>query len=154
MTILSEVVFITDFLLKSPFLSINKEKLQINGSCIQMLFSAEAKPIIFVYIATHGYNLYLLFYYLINWKKENEYRQWGPLMTQIMVYSQPILMEIMSLISFYWPIKVIWSILACLQLLDIFPKVNHFICCVLLSSYYFYPSADLQYKMDFIKHSD
>lgn len=66
-------------------------------------------------------------------------------MTQIMVYTQPILMYGLSLFTYYWPFRVVWAVLACLQVLDIFPVFNHITCCLLITSYFFVPSIDPQY---------
>lgn len=70
-------------------------------------------------------------------------------MTQVMVYTQPLLMYSLSLISANEHIKVIWAVLASLQVLDIFPAFNHFMCCIIITFFFFVPFINPQYAIQF-----
>lgn len=101
----------------------------------------------FVYIALHLYNLYLLATSILNRRQVVNIKTWGPLMTQVMVYVQPLLMFGLSMISQYEPLRVVWAVLACLQVLDSFPKITHFASCLIMSCYFFVPDIGLQYAI-------
>jgi hypothetical protein len=66
-------------------------------------------------------------------------------MTQVMVYTQPLLMYGLSVFTYYWPFRVTWAVLACLRILDVFPVFNHVATCVLITSYFFVPQINPQY---------
>ncbi len=112
-----------------------------------MIFAWEVKPILFVYLALHLYNMYLTIYYFLNRNKQITLKSWGPLMTQVMVYVLPLLMYGLSLITAFWPIRVAWAMLACLQVLDAFPLISHVLTCVLITCYYFLLEVSPQYMI-------
>lgn len=114
-------------------------------TCIQLIFEGKVKPILFAYLCTHAYNLYVCFHAFINRHKIVHIKTWGPLMTQVMVYTKPLLMYIMSLISNYYPFRISWAVLACLQVFDIFPYFNHLVCCILITCFFFVPHMQPQY---------
>jgi len=68
-------------------------------------------------------------------------------MTQVMVYTLPIVMYGLSIISEPYPLKVTWAILGCLQVLDLFTPINHFVCCLLVAFLFFFPQYN-QYVAD------
>lgn len=106
-----------------------------------MLFARNLKPDIFAYIGVHVYNLYLCIYSLAQRNKKYYIKTWGPLMTQVMVYVQPLIMYILSLMTKYMPFRVLWAVLACLQVLDIFPVFNHILVCILVTCFFFVPET-------------
>lgn len=68
-------------------------------------------------------------------------------MTQVMVYTLPIVMYGLSIISEPYPLKVTWAILGCLQVLDLLTAINHFACCLLVTLLFFLPEYS-QYTVD------
>lgn len=70
-------------------------------------------------------------------------------MTQIMVYTQPLLMYGLSMMSVYQPIKILWASLACLQVLDVFPIFSHFMSCFLVTCYFYVQEFGQQYEIKF-----
>lgn len=137
MFLFAEIVFIGDFVIKSSFIGIDAEKFLLDKTCVQYLFDRVIKPQIFLYVAAHLYNLYLCILYFINRNAIVRIKTWGPLMTQIMVYTLPILIYILSLLSDNWTIKIVWAVLACLQMLDFLPKLNHCLICVMITVFFF-----------------
>ena len=67
-------------------------------------------------------------------------------MTQVMVYTLPILMYLLSIMSEHRPLKVAWAAVACLQILNIFPTFNHSVCCILTSVFIYLPLDIPQYR--------
>lgn len=137
MFLLAQIVLIGDFVIKSPFVGIDVGKFLLDKTCVQYLFDGVVKPQIFLYVVAHLYNLYLCILYFINRNTRARIKTWGPLMTQVMVYTLPILIYILSLISDNWTIKIVWAVLACLQMLDFVPKLNHFLICVMITFFFF-----------------
>ena len=70
-----------------------------------------------------------------------------------MVYTQPLIMYTVSIITNYYPFRVLWAVLACLQVLDIFPIFNHFLCCALITCYFFVPQLQPQYKIPLLNNN-
>lgn len=112
-----------------------------------MVFAWEPKPILFVYVALHLYNLYLTIYYILSRNKIIILKSWGPLMTQVMVYVLPILMYGLSMITVFWPFRVAWAVLSCLQVLDAFPIISHVLACALGACYFFLEEVSPQYAI-------
>lgn len=140
-----EVILVGDFVVKSPIVGVDRARLLVDGGCVDLIFRWEIKPVLFVYLALHAYSLYMCIHFLINRNKIVHYKRWGPLMTQVMVYTQPLLMYGLSMITYYKPFRVTWAVLACLKVLDIFPAFNHVACCVLITSYFYVPHINPQY---------
>lgn len=67
-------------------------------------------------------------------------------MTQVMVYTLPILMYMLSLVAKPYPIKAAWAVVSCLQVLDRFTKISHFVSCVLIAGLFFLPDF-VQYEV-------
>jgi hypothetical protein len=55
----------------------------------------------------------------------------------------------LSIISTNWYIKVIWAMVACLQVLDRVSKLNHLVCCGVVSWYFFGRGSAGQYAVRF-----
>ena len=132
--------------LKSPFSDFDPEKYQLDMNCMNAVMNGKIRPDTSLWMIVNIFSL-LMSARTVCGSDEPPPKKWGPLMTQIMVYTLPIFLYLFNLMTTNQGLRMAWAGLACLQILHLFPMFNHLMCCSLVTFYIFMDSEIPQYSI-------